>query len=155
MTATGKGGPAEPVPVAFLGRTSTIGLQDPATSLRRQLRGVTDKLPPGWFIAAWYWDVESGGIDLDQRGHGDAHRKVDPGIPRDGGIADLLAAVDSRTAPWAAVMVEDIERSARDTFSALKLEKRLGAARIPLLATDEPLSVEGMNATTVLVRRTK
>ena len=29
---------AEPVPVAFVGRTSTLALQDPRASLRRQLR---------------------------------------------------------------------------------------------------------------------
>ena len=39
--------PAEPVPVAFLGRTSTLLLQDPAASLRRQAREVQAKLPPG------------------------------------------------------------------------------------------------------------
>ena len=66
--------PAEPVPVAFLGRTSTLLLQDPAASLRRQAREVQDKLPPGWFINAWYWDIESGGLDLEQRGHGSALR---------------------------------------------------------------------------------
>ena len=31
------------------------------------------KLPAGWFIAAWFWDIESGGLDLEQRGHGTAH----------------------------------------------------------------------------------
>ena len=36
--------PAEPVPVAFLGRTSTLLLQDPAASLRRQAREVQAKL---------------------------------------------------------------------------------------------------------------
>jgi len=29
---------AEPVPVAFIGRTSTLALQDPRASLNRQLR---------------------------------------------------------------------------------------------------------------------
>ena len=67
--------PAEPVPVAFLGRTSTLLLQDPAASLRRQAREVQQKLPPGWFIAAWFWDIESGGLDLEQRGHGTAHTR--------------------------------------------------------------------------------
>src|ERR1044071_10391898 len=79
-----------PVPVAFLGRTSTLTMQDPVQSLGRQLREVKAKLPPGWFIAAHYWDIESGGLDLDQRGHGTAHLSVDAGIPRDGGIAALL-----------------------------------------------------------------
>jgi hypothetical protein len=52
-------------------------------------------------------------------------------------------------------MCEDIERSGRDTFNALKLERQLGDAGIPLFATDEPINVEGMNATTILVRRVK
>src|SRR6202020_2553198 len=42
-----------------------------------------------------------------------------------------------------------------DTFNALKLEKKLPRQGIPLFATDEPASIEGINATTVLVRRVK
>ena len=149
--------PPEPVPVplAFLGRTSTLLLQDPVSSLNRQLREVRDKLPPGWFIAAHYWDIESGGLDLDQRGHGTAHQHVDVGIPRDGGMADLLAEAAGPAPRFAAVMCEDIERSGRDTFNALKLERQLADAGIPLFATDEPIDIGGMNATTLLVRRVK
>jgi site-specific DNA recombinase len=147
--------PAEPVPVAFLGRTSTLLLQDPAASLRRQAREVQAKLPPGWFIAAWFWDIESGGLDLEQRGHGTAHETVDVRLPRDGGLAALLAEAASPAPRFAAVMCEDIERSGRDTFNALKLERQLGDAGIPLFATDEPINVEGMNATTILTRRVK
>jgi site-specific DNA recombinase len=146
---------AEPVPLAFLGRTSTLVLQDPVASMRRQLREVQDKLPPGWFIAAHYWDIESGGMDLDQRGHGTAHELVDVGIPRDGGMADLLAEAAGPAPRFAAVMCEDIERSGRDTFNALKLERQLADAGIPLFATDEPIDIGGMNATTLLVRRVK
>ena len=58
-------GPGEPVPVAFVGRTSTLELQDPVASLRRQVRSCQAACPPGWFIAAWYWDIESGGLDLE------------------------------------------------------------------------------------------
>src|SRR5690242_21447502 len=117
-----------PVPVAFLGRTSTLVMQDPVQSLNRQLREVQAKLPPGWFIAAHYWDIESGGMDLDQRGHGTAHERVSVGIPRDGGMADLLAEAARPEPRFAAVMCEDIERSGRDTFDALRLEKHLGGA---------------------------
>jgi site-specific DNA recombinase len=144
-----------PVPVAFLGRTSTLVMQDPVQSLNRQLREVQAKLPPGWFIAAYYWDIESGGMDLDQRGRGTAHQGLQVGIPRDGGMADLLAEAARPEPRFAAVMCEDIERSGRDTFDALRLEKHLGGAGIPLLATDEPIDVGGMNATTLLVRRVK
>jgi site-specific DNA recombinase len=147
--------PSEPVPVAFLGRTSTLVMQDPIASLRRQLRACQAKLPPGWFLAAHYWDIESGGLDIEVRGHGTAHQGLDVGIPRDGGLAALLAEAASPLPRFAAVVCEDIERSGRDTFNALKLERQLGDAGIPLFATDEPISVEGMNATTILVRRVK
>jgi site-specific DNA recombinase len=101
-------------------------------------------------------DVESGGTDLDKRGHGDGWRILtDAGLPRDGGIADLLSEAASPAPRFAAVVCEDIERSARDMFSALRLEKELSAQGIPLFATDEPADIAGMNATTVLVRRVK
>src|ERR1700728_3496528 len=148
--------PAEPVPVAFIGRTSTLTLQDPAASLRRQVRECQAKLPPGWYIAAWFWDIESGGLPTDQRGHGSAHEQfAGIGIPRDGGLSDLLAEAASPVPRFAAVICEDIERSGRDTYYALQLEKQLTLAGIPLFATDEPIDVAGANATTVLVRRVK
>ena len=149
-------GPPEPVPVAFLGRTSTLEMQDPRASLSRQIRAAKAWLPPGWFITAWYWDIESGGLDLEQRGRGTAHQAfTGAGIPRDGGMADLLAEAASPAPKFTAVICEDIERSGRDTFNALKLEKKLSRSGIALFATDEPAIVEGVNATTVLVRRMK
>src|ERR1700761_406085 len=148
--------PGEPVPVAFIGRPSTLALQDPRASLRRQLRSARDWLPPGWFLSAVYWDIESGGIDLENRSRGTAYTAfTDAGIPRDGGMADLLSEAMSPAPKFAAVICEDIERSGRDTFNALKLEKELSRQGIPLFATDEPASIEGVNSTTVLVRRVK
>jgi hypothetical protein len=94
-------------------------------------------------------------MDLEQRGHGSAHERFVVGIPRDGGIADLLAEAAGPNSRFAAVICEDIERSGRDTFNALKLERQLNDAGIPLLAADEPIDLEGMNATTILVRRVK
>jgi site-specific DNA recombinase len=147
---------AEPVPVAFLGRTSTASMQDPRASLRRQLRSARGWLPAGWFIAAVYWDIESGGIDLETRSQGDAYREfTGADLPRDGGMADLLREAASPAPRFAAVVCEDIERSGRDMFNALKLEKELSRQGIPLFATDEPADIEGVNATTVLVRRVK
>ena len=48
-------------------RTSTRELQDPVASYSRQVRTMTGWLPPGWYLAAIYADVESGGTDLDVR----------------------------------------------------------------------------------------
>jgi DNA invertase Pin-like site-specific DNA recombinase len=147
---------AEPVPVAILARTSTRILQDPYASLSRQIRACQAWIPAGWYVAGYYWDVESGSIDLEDRSQGDAYRQfTQAGIPRDGGMADLLTEAKAPVPRFAAVVCEDIERSARDTFNALKLEKELSRQGIPLFATDEPASIEGINATTVLVRRVK
>ena len=44
---------AEPVPVAFIGRTSTLALQDPRASLNRQLRSARDWLPGGLAGPRW------------------------------------------------------------------------------------------------------
>jgi site-specific DNA recombinase len=156
ITGTSSDAPAEPVPVAVLARTSTLALQDPAASLNRQLRSCQAWLPQGWYVAGYYWDVESGGLDLEARSQGQAWQPfAAAGIPRDGGMADLLTEAKAPLPRFAAVICEDIERSARDTFNALKLEKELSREGIPLFATDEPASIEGINATTVLVRRVK
>jgi DNA invertase Pin-like site-specific DNA recombinase len=147
---------AEPVPVAILARTSTRILQDPYASLSRQVRACQAWIPAGWYVAGYYWDIESGSIDLEDRSQGDAYQQfMQAGIPRDGGMADLLTEAKAPIPRFAAVICEDIERSARDTFNALKLEKALSRQGIPLFATDEPASIEGINATTVLVRRVK
>ena len=131
-------------------------MQDPRASLNRQLRAARDWLPAGWFLAAVYWDIESGGIDLEHRSQGDAYKEfADAALPRDGGMADLLTEAASPDPKFAAVVCEDIERSGRDMFNALKLEKELSRQGIPLFATDEPADIEGVNATTVLVRRVK
>ena len=76
------------------------------------------------------------------------------GIPRDGGMADLLAEAGGPAPAFAAVVCEDINRSARDTFNALKLEKEPAAGGITLFATNEPVFLEGANAT-ILLRRMK
>ena len=125
-------------------------------SLSRQIRSCQAWLPPGWYVAGHYWDIESGGLDLEARSQGDGYRQfAAAGLPRDGGLADLLAEAKAPVPRFAAVVCEDIERSARDTFNALKLEKALSREGIPLFATDEPAAIEGANATTVLVRRVK
>ena len=152
---TGPAGPAEPVPVAVLARTSTLVMQDPAASLRRQITSAGEWLPPGFYIAGYYWDVESGGLDIEQRGHGSYGQFTAQGIPRDGGLADLLAEAKSPQPKFAAVVVEDIERAARDFYNSVKLERQLTDQGIPLFATDEPPAITGVSSTTILVRRVK
>ena len=80
---------------------------------------------------------------------------MDKGLPRDGGLADLLAEARSPAPRFAAVVCEDIERSGRDTFNALKLERELGDNGILLFAADEPIDLDGTDPATILLRRTK
>ena len=155
-TRPGPAAPAEPVPVAMLGRTSTLELQDPYGSITRQITSAREWLPDGFYLAGYYWDIESGGLDLEERGRAGNHQPfVDKGLPRDGGLADLLAEARSPAPRFAAVVCEDIERSGRDTFNALKLERELGESGILLFAADEPVDLDGTDPATILLRRTK
>jgi site-specific DNA recombinase len=51
--------------------------------------------------------VESGGLDIEQRGHGSYGQLTAKGLPRDGGLADLLAEAHAPQPRFAAVVVED------------------------------------------------
>jgi site-specific DNA recombinase len=147
---------AGPVALAFVGRTSTSTVQNPVESLNRQVRRAHERLPEGFYIARYYWDVESGGTDLDARSRFDVWQQfADAGIPRDGGMADLRAAAAADNPPFSAVICENIERSGRDTFDALKLEKELRARGMVVFATDEPIDVQAAEGSTILVRRMK
>ena len=78
------------VPMAFVGRTSTATAQDPVASLRKQMRRAEERLPEGFYIARWYWDIESGGTDLDLRSRTDVWQQFTAaGIPRDGKTHNL------------------------------------------------------------------
>jgi DNA invertase Pin-like site-specific DNA recombinase len=113
-------------------------------------------MPPGWYIAAVFADVESGAIDIENRSKtGSWHVLTGAGLQRDGGMADMLAEAASPEPRFAVVACEDIERSARDTYNSLRIERELSSNGIILCATDEPASIEGANATMILVRRVK
>ena len=56
---------------------------------------------------------------------------------------------------FTAVICENIERSGRDRFDALRLERELRKAGIPVFATDEPIDTAAPEASTILVRRVK
>jgi site-specific DNA recombinase len=143
-----------PVGVAFIGRTSTGTLQDPVVSLARQYRAAAERLPGGMCIVRSYWDVESGGIELDARSQTDLWREfADAGIPRDGGMADLRAAVASGERLFSAVICEDINRVGRDMLDSLRLEKELRTAGVLVFATSEPIDAQAPQASTMLVRR--
>ncbi|MET9294310.1 recombinase family protein [Streptomyces sp. NPDC003077] len=154
---SGRPVPEAPVPVAWLGRTSTEDAQDPTLSLPRQLRNARAALPPGWVIVAHFYDVESGRKDLDARGRGTAHERFAIPIPRDGGINDLLREAHAPDRRFAAVICESIERVARRTYFGTKIEHELEQCGVALCAADEPIltSKSSKRATPTLTRRVK
>jgi hypothetical protein len=103
------------VPVAFVARTSDEERQDPTLSIPRQLDSVRAALPPGLVIVAHFYDVESGRTALHLRGHREAHKAFDIPVPRDGGIADMLAEAQRPDRRFVAVACESVERIARIT----------------------------------------
>jgi len=146
---------ALPRRLAFLGRVSTVDQQDPTLSLPRQLRNVQAALPPGAAIVAYFYDVESGRKDLDQRGLSTAHERFDVPIPRDGGLNDLLTEASRPDRRFDGVICESIERVARRTYYGTKVEHDLERVGVVLLAADEPLLPGGKRATQIITRRIK
>jgi site-specific DNA recombinase len=83
---------AKEVKVAWVGHTSTEEHQDPRQSLLRQLERSKVALPGSWVIVCHFYDVESGRMELERRGHGTDYDRFDIPIARDGDIADLPTA---------------------------------------------------------------
>jgi DNA invertase Pin-like site-specific DNA recombinase len=135
-------------------------MQDPTLSLPRQLRASQAVLPDDAVIVAHFYDIESGRKNLADRGHGHAHEQFQIPIPRDGGIADLLAEAERPDRRFDMVICESIERIARRTYIGTEIEHRLEQAGVRLLAADEPVVLSGSGrkaktATQVLTRRVK
>ncbi|MGH2704062.1 MAG: recombinase family protein [Actinomycetota bacterium] len=141
--------------LAWWGRVSTEDQQDPTLSLPRQLHNSRAALPPEAIIVAHFYDVESGRKYLELRGSGNAHRRFEIPIPRDGGIKELLAEASRPDRRFDAVICESIERIARRTYYGTKIEHDLERVGVALFAADEPISLNGKRATTILTRRVK
>jgi site-specific DNA recombinase len=136
---------------AFYGRVSTDDAQDPSLSIPRQLascKRVVDE--SGGKLVAYFWDIESGRKNLNERGNGVRGDRFAIVVPRDGGVHDLLAAAPSGN--FDAVIVESIDRLSRMTADATQIERELEQLDVALFATDEPMTA---NATAVLTRRVK
>ncbi len=141
------------VRVAVLARTSTEDQQDPRQSLMRQVGNCRSALPESWAIVAVFFDVESGRMELDQRGKGTDYERFDIPIPRDGGIADLLDEAAHPNRRFDVVICESISRVARRAYEGLSVERELERADVPLFASNEPITLSGSRAQRVLQRR--
>ena len=103
-------------------------------------------LPDGFVIVAKFYDVESGRKSAETRGHGRGHEQFYIPIPRDGGIADLLAEAKHPDRRFVAVVCESIERISRSTYVGTKFEHELEHAGVALLAADEGVDAKAMAA---------
>lgn len=141
------------VRVAFLGRTSTEDQQDPRQSMLRQLGNSKTPLPESWVIVAHYYDVESGRMELEERGHGTDYERFNIPIARDGGIADLLDEAKHPNRRFDVVICESVARVARRTYEGLSIERELERVDVPLFASNEPITISGSRAQRILQRR--
>ena len=151
--------PTGPAPVAqagmrlaFLGRTSDEDAQDPSLSLPRQLRKCEEEAAQHHHaVVAHYWEVESSRTPLELRGTKNTDwSNFNVPIPRDGGIQELIR--DASSGRFDGVIVESIDRVARMTADATRVEQELERAGAVLFAADEPMVT---NATAILTRRVK
>jgi DNA invertase Pin-like site-specific DNA recombinase len=119
---------------------STDDVQDPSLSIPRQLAACESAIrPTGGEMTFYCWDIESGRKDLAHRGHGADPTSFQVSVPRDGGLADLLAAA-ANGRPFDAVIVESIDRVSRMTVDGTRIERDLELLDVPLYAADEPMA---------------
>ena len=107
--------------------------------------------PRGCSSSRYYWDVESGEPTWIWRSQaGTWQQFADAGIPRDGGMAELRAAVACGSLPFSAVICENIEWSGWTCLTQPGCwEHELRAAGLPVFATDEPMDAQAPEAATI------
>ncbi|MFG3253674.1 recombinase family protein [Streptomyces sp. NPDC048172] len=141
------------VRAAWVGRTSTEEQQDPRQSMIRQLERARSALPEAWVLVCHFYDVESGRLELEARGHGTHYERFNIPIARDGGIADLLTEAQHPDRRFDVVICESTSRVARRMYENLTVERALERAGVPLFAWNEPIKLDGGRAQQILQRR--
>ena len=105
-------------------------------------------------IVAYFTDVESGRMELADRGQGtNVHQRYGVPVPRDGGITDLLEEAADPGRRFDVVICESISRVARRAFEGLSVERELERHDVVLFAANEPITVSGSRAQRILQRR--
>jgi DNA invertase Pin-like site-specific DNA recombinase len=127
-----------PVRTAFVGRCSTKDNQDPRSSIAGQVAEASVLLEPGEAFVAYFWDVESGMLGLDERSEGSAedYARLGVPVPRDGGLRELLEQAELGGIDR--VVCERIARVARNMLSSLQVEYYLKSLGIPVECANEP-----------------
>jgi DNA invertase Pin-like site-specific DNA recombinase len=117
-------------------------------------------LPEDASIGAYFWDIESGRMELADRGRSRAHENFDITVPRDGGLVELMAEAALPGRRFDYVICEDIGRAGRRSRLSSQLEYDLEQLGVTLVAADEPIMLKarrrkGPSSTQVLTRRVK
>lgn len=123
---------------AFMGRCSTKDSQDPRSSIMGQADEARALLDNGEEFVAHFYDVESGMLELTERGlvTDDEYAALGIPLPRTGGLPELLEAAER--GEITRVACERISRVARDTLVSLTVEAHLKKLGVPVLCADEP-----------------
>lgn len=104
-------------------------------------------------IVAYFYDVESGRMDLDDCGCGSNYERFAISIARDGGITNLLDEAADPGCRFDVVLCEGISRVARRAYEGLSVERALERADVSLFAVNKPIIVTGSRAQRILQRR--
>ncbi|MFI7643367.1 recombinase family protein [Nonomuraea sp. NPDC049400] len=141
-----------PPRTAFVGRCSTKDNQDPRSSIAGQVAEASALLAPGEEFTAYFWDVESGMLGLDERSQASAedYARLGVPVPRDGGLRELLECVERGDINR--VACERIGRVARDMLASLQVEYHLLSRGVSLECANEPRG--GMTSGRLELRRT-
>lgn len=123
---------------AFLGRCSTKDTQDPRSSIMGQADEARRILDEREEFVGYFYDVESGMLELDARSLGtdEEYAALDIPLPRAGGLKELLDLAEK--GGITRVACERISRLARDTLVSLTVEAHLKKLGVPVLCADEP-----------------
>ena len=141
------------VRVAVLARCSTEDNQDPRQSIMRQVGNARGAKPEAWLIVGYFYDVESGRLELSSRGRADNTHRFDIPVPREGGLDDLLAEAAHPGRRFDVVLCDSVSRVARRMFEGVSVERALERAGVPLFAANEPINISGQRSQQLLQRR--
>jgi hypothetical protein len=124
-----------PVPVAWYGRVAAAEEAD--LMLTRQLGAAQRAVSPKYTVVATFYDIGSGLLTPQERDRCIPHGAVELSLPRDGGLAALLAEAQRPDRRFVAVVCESIDRLARPSYLATTIAHELEQTGVTLLVADE------------------
>src|SRR2546423_11366200 len=94
-------------------------------------------------------------MDLERPARANADERINVPLPRDGGLAALLAEAEYPGRRFDVVICESIDRLARRTYIGTTIEHQLEQVGVRLYAAEEPIDPRGKRSTGLLTPRVK